>query len=329
MTSKLPHLKLSIYGLRIRFVNREHEVRYLLELLDRRYAFPLAIYGPEGCGKTTLLKYLGLVLESLPNTTFIYVDALEQQDIKRALTLRDKYLWELVEDLIHEVPVGKSIALSIMKLIREYAQRRGLRGRKIVVAVDDAYEAIGLENVTRYTKSMYEWIKVLYEEFYVDSVLILLTTSEGRSKRVLSRHTYVHTYMIWNLPRKGFEELVEQFSPPHSTDYLWSLTGGNPRALIELMLMKWDVDRWISSIVESRIRKVLREFPASRLRAVIEDPDADPEVAEKLEDCGLMIELRRVMTISEVPERCPELGIGYEWAWQIPAYKYALSRVLK
>jgi len=54
----------------INFVDREIELRQLLDFAERGHPFPVAIYGPEGCGKTTLwecfLEELKGKLSSLP-----------------------------------------------------------------------------------------------------------------------------------------------------------------------------------------------------------------------------------------------------------------------
>ncbi|MDK6029359.1 hypothetical protein QPL79_08290 [Ignisphaera sp. 4213-co] len=60
-----------------------------------------------------------------------------------------------------------------------------------------------------------------------------------------------------------------------------------------------------------------------------EDPDSDWLSAEKLEEMNLMIELRRGSAIGLQPEKSIGLGIGEEWAWQIPAYKQAVKLFAK
>ncbi|MEM4683089.1 MAG: ATP-binding protein, partial [Ignisphaera sp.] len=78
-----------------------------------------------------------------------------------------------------------------MSVVSRFAQRIGLEGKSVVVVLDDVYRAIGLDEVDRYTKSLYEWIGYLHERYKASNVAIVLTTSEGMSKRILSKHTYV------------------------------------------------------------------------------------------------------------------------------------------
>ncbi len=311
----------------IRFVDRELELRQLDTLAHRGYAFPIAIYGSEGCGKSTLLRYFVTMLKDRSDFVALYIDALESKDLSRAVISSHSEVWSVVEFLA-STHVGEGLAEYITSLLRKLHEKMSLRGKKLVIVLDDVYRAIGLENVDRYTKLLYEWIEYLHRELNVDSVLFLLTTSEGISKRILSRHTYVHVYMVWSLPREGFEELVQQLSPSIDSDELWRLTGGNPRALIELAQLDWDVEKWLSYLAERRVSSALRVVDRTRLELVLEDPDSDWEVAEKLEELGLMMELSHALVIGRAPEEDRALGVGRRWAWQIPAYREALKRLL-
>ncbi|NPA96685.1 MAG: hypothetical protein GXO32_03685 [Crenarchaeota archaeon] len=113
---------------------------------------------------------------------------------------------------------------------------------------------------------------------------MLLATSEGVSRRKLLVHTYVHVYIMWNLPRDGFEELAKQLDPSVDLDTAWMLTGGNPRALIELLEYRWNVDRWMNGAVLPRVRVAVEGIDVDMLRALVDDPDCDPATAKLLED---------------------------------------------
>jgi len=324
-------IELRELGRIIRFVDRAAELGFLERVSSEGYVFPIAVYGPEGCGKTTLLKRFVRTVSSDDNVVAVYVDALEEGDPRRAIAATRSELIDIALELASSaVPVGRELARRVMKIVRLAVEKLALRGKNLVVIVDDVYRAIGLDSVDRYTKMMYEWIDYLHRSLGVERVAIILTTSEGVSKRELFKHTYVHVYMMWNLPRDGFEDLVDQLEPPRDLDreQLWILTGGNPRALIELAKLGWSTETWLS-YVETRVEHLVQDLDRERLWKLVEDCDSDPELARALEDRNLMIALNRAMVLGQVPNPSRELGIGSRWAWQIPAYRVALRRYLE
>ncbi len=314
----------------VNFVDRVLEIEKLFDVVRRGTVFPLVIYGSEGCGKTALLRYIVKEVSGWDNYVVVYVDALEQFDIEKAIFSTHREVLEFVQHIL-SIPIGSTLARTVMSLISRLAKKISLIDKKVLVVIDDVYRAIGFEDVERYTKSLYEWIGYLHEKYGVDRVAIVMTTSEGVSKRLLARHTYVSIEMLWNLSRDGFEELVEQLSPPQGIDLdvLWRLTGGNPRALIEIAKYGWDIDKWIDIVYENRVKRTLHIVDRDKLRRLVEDPDSDWKTAEELEDMGLMIELKQRAVVGQTPKPDPELGIGKNWAWQIPVYKYIVKKHLK
>ena len=101
------------------------------------------------------------------------------------------------------------------------------------------------------------------------------------------------------------------------------------RALIEVARLGWNTRLWMNRVYESKIRRVLHILEHKKLKMLVEDPDSDWSAAEKLEELGLMIKLRRFSTISTVPNPNPELGIGREWAWQLPVYRHLVKQYLE
>ncbi len=315
------YIELPEIGRRVRFVDRVLELDTLRSIAERGYLFPIAIYGPEGCGKTTVLRYTVHSYIGREDSIVLYVDALEERDVRRALLSTFSDLWRVVEEVVKTLPIGSEIARSLTYIVRLLAERIALKGRGVLIAVDDVFKAIGLENVDRYVKALYEFIDYLHREYGVRRVAIILATSESVSRRELLKHTYVHVYMLWNLPKQGFKELVEQLQPPPSIDVedLWRLTGGNPRALIEIAQLSWDIDRWIR-LVEDRVLQLVEGIDRARLQVLTEDPDSDPSTARLLEERNLMIGLSS-NSLGFRPARALELGIGERWAWQLPIYR--------
>jgi hypothetical protein len=148
---------------------------------------------------------------------------------------------------------------------------------------------------------------------------------------------------MWNMPKKGFEELYEKIPKPKpSFDEVWRLTGGNPEMLRVLYMNKWSIDTTITDIIRSK--RIHREFVSkwrSWLEKAVEDPDTlwlgenVPEelVNELIERNFIIYDLYPrdpVFWIDEPPpERNPELGIGKYVAWQTPLHREAVKKAIE
>lgn len=67
--------KVNIAGVEVCFSDRVYEVHVLSEWVNKSKLYPIAVYGPEGCGKTTLFKYFTRRMRE-EGYTSIYVNAL-------------------------------------------------------------------------------------------------------------------------------------------------------------------------------------------------------------------------------------------------------------
>ncbi len=314
--------KVYIYGRGICFSDRELEYKWFLEKIKKYNTLPLIIYGPEGCGKTTLLKYLLYRLDKIDYTT-IYINALAENplDILYVNRVDSSTLIGEVASLM-ELPFAKLLSTILSKVVEMLWRRFRGFGKGLVIVIDDVYKAIGLENVERYTKLVYEWITWKFPRYHIDNLLIIITTSEGVSKRILSRHSYLRIVMIWNLDFKGYSEFIEQLNKEIDPWRLYRVVGGNPRLTIELMEYNWNIEL-LKRVYKERIIDVIKSLKISKekLRLLIEDPDSDSETAYKLEDIGFMIRLLREDMLGEKPSVLKEIGVGREWAWQTPLYR--------
>jgi hypothetical protein len=88
--------------------------------------------------------------------------------------------------------------------------------------------------------------------------IVIMTSGDSMATRGIVPHMaiYVRNAMMWNLPRKDFEALAETLELKEHPDLLWSLTGGNPEAMVAI----WNrgLREWIEFEV-SRLRHVLME----------------------------------------------------------------------
>jgi len=75
----LRRVKLSFADLRIEFVDRYGALNQLSELAERGTYPGYVVYGPEGCGKTALLKQVKALLEEEFGYSVIYVNPLAER----------------------------------------------------------------------------------------------------------------------------------------------------------------------------------------------------------------------------------------------------------
>ncbi len=325
-----------------RFVDRVEEIEALQKLARSGIALPIYLYGPEGCGKTRLLREF---VEKFDGVA-VYIDALEHEKVENALITNPvlKELERLVEGILTGVSgaIGAYLASRVASILERIAIEIGVKGKELLIVVDDVSRAIGLDKVEWYVKWLYELIKKLWEKYEPRSVLVIATTSEGQSLDLVLRHTYASARLIWNLGREAFNELVRELSPPKELDMesLWRATGGNPRALIDIARSYgWNVDAWLDAL-KRKLARVLATIRSrnlvKELKRIIENPDAvydepSPEMEELyrvLVEENLFV-YKYIATLSgkEIPED-PDLGIGKYYAWQIPAYKHVLWELL-
>ncbi|MCG2880710.1 MAG: ATP-binding protein [Vulcanisaeta sp.] len=325
-------------NLEVEFTDRDRAVRQVEELAVRGTAFPMVIYGPEGCGKSAVLRQAAAMLRELGYEVF-YINPLDKAfnaditipDIKRAFM-------EFVERALAENALGR-IAWAIFDFVHKVLS---IRRAKIAVIVDDAFQAIGLQQAAIYVKGLLNLIE--YPLHSYENIVILAATSEGISKREIGRHRWAELMTIWNMSKNGFEELYGKIPGPKPRfEDVWRVTGGNPGILRQLYRLDWDVNKAIEEIIRAKglvefVRSLSKE-EREWLTEAIEDPDA-LFVRERLPLMHRLVEENLIMDDiyyrqeylwidQPPPERDPELGISKYTAWQTPLHREAVRRALK
>ncbi len=327
-------------GLRVRFADRERGLRRIRGFAEEGTSLPVVIYGPEGSGKTALLRQAMLLLRE-HGYEVLYIDALAES-LSGAVSvtpgLREASR-ELLRGVAGERVQGLVEAASM--LIREAMRRLGKP--RLAVLLDDAFQAIGLGRVEAYVKQLLNLIEYPGAEY--DKIVVMVTSSEGRSRLTLSRHAWSMSLYLWNMDKSGLRELYEQIpSNKPGLDAAWRASGGNPRVLRVLYAMRWSIEDAVAWLAEEKslatLLRGLRPGSLETLRLLVEDPSsAEERVLEDRELLGLLVDHNLVSVIPErreslwldnvPPARDKVLGIGESLAWQTPLHRDAVAHVLQ
>jgi len=334
-------VKLAFAGGEVEFADRERAVRQIEELAERG-TYPVhVVYGPEGCGKTALLRQSVEILEEF-GYRVIYVNPLAEK-IEEVLQFTPS-IKSVVKEVLQLFPEPYSRIVDAAISIASHVMKRFPKPR-VAVLMDDVFQAVGLDRAETYVKTLLnliEWPPAEYER-----VVALVTSSEGVTRERVGRHSWASIFAMWNMPRGGFEELYDAVpggKPPF--EEVWAWAGGNPRYLERLFKAEWRVEDVVDEIARSgglrRFVASLSDREAEILGEALEDPDKlferlrEPE-AQSLE--RRLIELNMLIEVWErdsrgwidepPPERDPELGIGRYVAWQTPLHREAVRRALE
>ncbi len=304
-------------------------------MAERGTRFPVIIYGPEGCGKTALLRQSAKIFESYGYAVIYYSPVEKELDSALYLSVGVR---DVVKDVLAAIAsfVGRDgFVHRVFELITKVMKFQ----RRVAILADDVFEAIGIEKAEIYVKALLNLIE--YPPSRIDSVVVLVGSSEGLSRKAIERHSWARTVGMWNMTRNGFRQLYDQVpgDKPAFED-VWRWVGGNPRYLAKLYEAEWDPETVVEELAGKReLRLIAREWRRD-LEEAVNDPDYLWEEYARLEEMvKRLVELnfifenvprREYLWIDEPPpERDPSLGIGREFSWQTPLHREAVRRVLE
>ncbi len=318
----------------IPFIDRSEELSILMRYAEVGHYPIFFIFGPEGCGKTRLLKEFIKYLKSREDYLVTYLDALESSSVEEAL-VGPKELLELAISTTSSV-IGESVGSVLAKLLPHLIRRvfgSLVKGKHVVIAVDDVARPLGTHLVETYTKKLLDLTEWLLSRG-ATSVLVIATSSEGSTYEYLYRHNYVNIQTLWNLSEGASYELLKVLKAPEE---LWRTihrySGGNPRTIIELSTLSWSKEEHLRRLKRRYgpvLQRVIVKY-STHLKEALEDIDTlinYPELTKVLIDANLVTPITRPC-LGTTPPISKELGIGRYYAWKIPAYRELLKEILE
>jgi len=332
--------KLKFMDREIIFADRERALKQIEEIAERGTYPVYVVYGPEGCGKTALFKQAFEILESFGY--YVMYSSPLSKEVEELLRYSSS-LSEIVREVLKLFPEPYSRIADVVINIAGRAMKRFSKPR-IAILLDDLFQAVGIDKAEIYAKALLNLIE--YPSGDYDKIVVLVSSSEGVTRERVGRHRWVDIYLMWNMSRKGFEELYNMLPDPKpSPDILWAWTGGNPWVLQELYRNRWQIDLVIERFAKERkLRNLITSLDREEievLKTSLENPDIifkslrNPAI-QKLEklliEMNLLIEIwdrdERLWIDVPPPEKDPELGISEYYAWQTPLHKEAVKRIL-
>jgi len=329
-------IKLIFAGRDVEFTDRDVALEQIAKLAERGTYTVHVVYGPEGCGKTALLKQAKAVLEEEFGYHVLYANPLAKRT--EEILQYSPSARELVEKAfsVFSDPLAKAVDLVINVagwIIQKFHKA------KVAVLMDDIFQAIGVENAEAYVKALLNLIEWPPAEY--DKIVVLVASSEGITRERVGRHRWATIKVMWNMSKDGFRQLYDVLPDPKPPfDDVWRWTGGNPDALEGLFEAGWDVERVVEDLaVDKGLSAAFAERWRAHLAKALEDPDylwEEPEaegLAKELVEKNLVVLLKGRRPDAWVdqppPERDPELGIGKHYAWQTPLHREAVRRALE
>jgi hypothetical protein len=161
------------------------------------------------------------------------------------------------------------------------------------------------------------------------SIAVVALTSDAMVREIRNRvGSKVAWALLWNLPYEAMVDLAGQLELGEDPRLLWRLTGGNPRALVDIKirgLKRWvedEVLRPVGDLVEE-VRGVLGEKLWDEIGVAVEDIDeADYRLKLSMLRHNIAMYVAGATHLTEPPR---EGWVRERYAYQMPAYQHALK----
>lgn len=327
-------------GLEVEFSDRVKGVEQIFEWAETGTWRPIVVFGPEGCGKTSLLLQAVEILRD-QGFSVVYFNPLRRRfETEVSVESVKQRILKHLKQVSTEYEFANLIWLVIDVALE--ALRHG--EKRLAIIIDDAFQLIGVREAAVLIKGLLELIE--HPEEMYEKIVAVAATSEGLSRTEIGRHRWADIRAMWNMSRDGFEELYKELRKKVSDnmpgfDDIWLLTGGNPSLFSQLYQVKWNTDTVINALIENKgITPSFINKWRNWLEEAVRDPDAlwapdaPQELVKELIEKNLIIyhmhrrfEYRWIDT--PPPEKDLELGIGRYVAWQTPLHREAIKKMIK
>jgi len=121
----------------VEFTDRDRGIRQIYGFSERGTRYPIVVFGPEGCGKTSWLKQITEVLKEL-GFEVIYVNPLHKEFITYTGV---KEITQKFTDVITEVSTEIRLVMLATLVIKELLSKWG---KRIALLVDDVFKLLVL-----------------------------------------------------------------------------------------------------------------------------------------------------------------------------------------
>ncbi len=336
----------------LRFVDRVREAKAILDEGEKAVLNGMitVLYGPKGCGKTSLFKVLYEVVTSMEDTD---VDMVIVGSEKEAWKAEKLYVPRSLGEILKEVKgiLGFDISLTgevtstlaidatkIISLMVGYIARMLRDGRKVIIVLDEVKADSG-ERLAEFRGWLEGFANTLLWDagkYWIEkggSISVVALTSDAMVKEIRNRvGSKVNWALMWNLPYNAMVELSKQLELDVEPQILWRLTGGNPRALINIKVA--GLKEWVKSDVIRRLVDALEDastsIPGDKLWVEVERAVDNIDVAHihlktAMLKHNVAVYVAGGVPISELPR---EDWVREYYAYQMPAFYHALRVAL-
>jgi hypothetical protein len=163
------------------------------------------------------------------------------------------------------------------------------------------------------------------------SIAVVALTSDAMVREIRNRVGSKAVWaLLWNLPYEAMVDLAGQLGLGEDPKLLWRLTGGNPRALVDIWirgLKRWvedEVIRPVGDVIEE-VKEVLGGKLWAEVSVAVENVDeADYNLKQSMLKHNIAIYIAGATQLTELQR---ERWVRERYAYQIPAYYHMLKLV--